>query len=92
MEFNEILDLIIQYASIFGPALVSIGGIIITAATQISKITTAAEAVKADRTLKDVKSQLDLVISENKDLVHTNKLLLDKLTSIQGYSDLKKGQ
>ena len=87
---SEIFDLVIQYISTWLPALTSIlvmfAGIIPT----ILKVKDALDTVKKTKEFEDVKNQLVIISNENRELIRCNKLLIDKIAKIEGYSDVVK--
>ena len=76
---EEILAIILSYVSIWAPSLVA-----------IHKCKEAFDKLNKDETLKEVKTKLNTVASENEELIRCNKLLLEELTKIRGYADAKK--
>lgn len=92
MEFTEIVELVLSYASMWAPAVASIIAVICAIVTSISKATAAVESLKNDTDFKDVKQQLNKVSTENRELVKCNKMLIDQLTKINGYADAKLGE
>lgn len=88
----EILEVIIEYASIWVPSLVAILGTITTVLTALNKTREAFDKLNKDETLKQINAKLVSVVSENEELVRCNKLLLDKITEIKNYADNKKGE
>lgn len=89
MGMQEIVDIIISYTAIWGPAILAIAGIIITVLKCMTEIRRHVEDLKNDTDLKDVKDNTAEIMVENKELIRCNKLLLDQLTKIQGYADAK---
>lgn len=87
---ETIIALIIQYAAMWAPALVAILGVVATVITAINKCRDAIQEWKDDKTLKEVNEKLEKVAAENEELIHCNKLLLDKITKIKDYADKKK--
>ena len=87
---SEIFEIVIQYVSTWLPALASVlvmfAGIIPT----ILKVKDALDTVKKTKEFEDVKSQLVIISNENRELVRCNKLLIDKIAKIEGYSDAVK--
>ena len=87
---SEIFEMVIQYVSTWLPALASVlvmfAGIIPT----ILKVKDALDTVKKTKEFEDVKSQLVIISNENRELVRCNKLLIDKIAKIEGYSDAVK--
>jgi uncharacterized protein YoxC len=92
MEFEMILLTIVEYASIWAPALVAILGIVVMVIQAVHKVKIAIEDFKADKTLAEVNDKLTILTQENEELIQCNKLLLEKITHIKGYADAKKGE
>ena len=87
---EEILQIIIEYVSIWAPSLVSIIGIVVTILTALGRTKEAFENLKADKTLLELNKKLEKLASENEELVRCNKLLLDNITKIKDYANCKK--
>ena len=87
---TEIIQIIIEYASIWAPSLVAILGVITTILVALGKTKDAFAKLNKDETLKEINIKLTQVASENEELVRCNKLLLDEITKIKGYADTKK--
>ena len=85
-----ILLTIAEYASIWAPSLIAILGVIVTVAKALANVKGAIEEVKADKTLAEVNNKLTTIAHENEQLVKTNKILIDKITQIENYTDLKE--
>ena len=92
---TEIIELLIEYAAIWGPSLVAIAGIIVSVITALSKIAgalaetkSAVAALKEDATIKELTNELKKQASKNERLQETYNLLLDKITHIKGYTDI----
>lgn len=88
-DIQQIIDVVVAYVSIWGPAITAIAGVLITVAKAIGAVRKQITEIKEDTDFKDVKREVATVISENKELLRCNKLLLDELTKIQGYADAK---
>lgn len=89
----EILELVLYYASMWGPALVSILGIAATVILALGKVVKAIqewkdsadnEASAAEKLHADMKQ----LLGENRNLQAYNQKLLEELTRIKGY-DIK---
>lgn len=87
------IELIIQYVSIWAPSLVAILGVVST----ILKARSMISELSKDETIKELKSKvLDLEnklsdrMSKEDELIELNKMLIDKITQIKGYADHKK--
>lgn len=96
---SEILEIIIAYASIWAPSLVAILGIAATVIGTYAKLRLAiaetkkaTEELKSNETIKDLKDKFNELSRKNEELVNTNKILIDQITKIKGYVDLKKGE
>jgi len=87
---EEILAIILQYVSIWAPSIVAIFGVIATILAAMAKTKDAFQKLNKDETLKDVNKKLTALCAENQELARCNKLLLDKITQIEGYADFKK--
>ena len=87
---EEILRIIVEYVSIWAPSLVAILGVVTTILVALGKTKDAFAKLNKDETLKEINTKLTQVASENEELVRCNKLLLDELTKIKGYADIKK--
>ena len=79
------IDLIVSYASIWAPSLVAIIGTIASVVMAIHKAQKAIDDLRKDETIKQVSKELKDAVSTNKELVECNKLLLDRITQIEGY-------
>lgn len=86
---QEFLTILQQNLAIWIPALVSIlatvsaiMGFTTKGFSQIHKIQESVE-------FKAVKSQLEVLTAENRQLIQCNKILIDKIAKIQGYTDAK---
>jgi uncharacterized protein YoxC len=85
-----ILLTVFEYASIWAPALVAILGIVVMVIQAVHKVKLAIEDFKADKTLSDVNDKLTTLTQENEELIYCNKLLLEQLSHIKEYADIKK--
>lgn len=93
---EAILALIIEYASIWAPSIVSILGVITTVLLAIGKTKNAIDEMKnGDGALRaeltEVKNQLKLQASENEILIQAEKDLVDKLSTIKNYTNGSRG-
>lgn len=79
-----------SYIAVWAPSIASILSVVVLVVPVIFKIKEWFKGLREDKTLIDVSKQLEIVSSENKELVRCNKLLLDQLTKIQNYVDHKK--
>lgn len=77
------IELILVYSSIWGPAVISIIGIISTvlgAKAQINKLSQST-------TLKKIEARLSELEKAEEENIKCEKLLLDKITHIHNYAD-----
>ena len=81
------IELILVYSSIWGPAVVSIIGIILTVCGAKSRI----EKLTQSSTLKRIEARLEALEKSEGENIRCEKLLLDKITHIKGNAD-KKGE
>lgn len=94
---QEILELIIQYASIWAPSVVSILGVVTTVLLAINKTREAISQFKDSDTalrneLRDVKNELVRLASQNDTLTQAEKDIVDKLSTIKNYTDASRGK
>lgn len=87
---SEIFNLVIQYISTWLPAVASILVMFVGIIPTILKVKDALDTVKKTKEFEDVKNQLVIISNENRELVRCNKLLIDKIAKIEGYSDAVK--
>lgn len=89
---EAIVALIIEYAAIWGPAIVAVLGVVGTIIPAILKIREALIEFKKSDELKEIINLLKTQSAENAELKRCNNLLLEELTKIKGYADIKKGE
>lgn len=87
---EQILAIIIEYASIWAPSLIAILGVVATVIGAAAKTKEAFDKLNKDETLRGVKERLETLAKENEELVRCNKLLLEQITKIRNYADEKK--
>lgn len=80
-------EIIVQYISIWAPALTAILGVVITVLCGAAKTKAAIQEFKQDNYVKDLTSKVEEVAAQNEDVIHCNKLLLEQITKIKGYAD-----
>lgn len=76
-------ETIIMYVSMWAPSLVAIFGIIAT----VLKSKAALKELKADSELRLLRIEISTANKRNAELIKCNKLLLDRITKIEGYAD-----
>lgn len=89
-EIKALLEIVIQYASIWGPSLAAMVGIMISVVSSLAKVKTAVEEFKQDKTLDNLRSKMAEIEQELKETNRQNALLIDELAKVQGYSAAKK--
>lgn len=87
---EEILKIVMEYVSIWAPSLVAMLSVVATVLGCLNKTKESFEKLNKNDILKDLNKKLTTVITENEELVRCNKLLLEQITKIKGYSDKKK--
>lgn len=87
---TAIVAIIVEYVSIWAPALVAILGILFTVIKAMNTVRIAIREFKADKTVSELSAKVDAVMSENQELNRCNKLLLDEITKIHDYVEVKK--
>lgn len=85
-----IIATILEYAAIWGPALVAMLGTVAAVLTSIAKCKEAAEKLKTDPTITNLGKKFEAMAQQNEELMRCNKLLIDEITRIEGYADSKK--
>jgi len=86
----EILEIILYYVSMWGPALVSILGIAATVFMSIGKVVKAIQEWKTSNengatAAEKLHTDMKQLITENKHLQAYNQKLLEEITRISGY-------
>ena len=92
MTMQEIVDLIVSYASIWVPAIVAVFGVIITVVKCMTEVKNYVDQLKDDKDLRDVKNNTAEIVKENRELMRQNKMLLDNITRIKDYTDNKRDE
>lgn len=84
---EELFTLFIEYWTMWAPALTSCLAIFVALIPGIVKIKGALTEIKNSKEFAEVKTKLETVAAENQELIRCNKLLIDKIAKIEGYSD-----
>lgn len=87
------MEIILTYAALYGPALVSIIGIGTSILVAINRFREEAEKLKTKEviaTQQEMATNLKTLVEQNRDLSTANKYLVDQLTKINGYVDAKE--
>lgn len=87
---TKLIELLVQYASIWGPSVVAVLGIMISVVSSLAKVKTAVEEFKQDKTIDNLRSEMSAIEQELKETNRQNALLIDELAKVQGYSAAKK--
>lgn len=87
---TALFEIVVQYASIWGPSVVAVFGILISVVSSLTKVKTAIEEFKQDKTIDNLRNEINTIGSELRETNRQNALLLDELSKIQGYSAIKK--
>lgn len=87
---EEIITLIIEYWSMWAPSVLSCLAVLAGLIPAIVKIKDGLNEIKKTQEFKEVKTKLETVAAENQELIRCNKLLIDKITKIEGYADATK--
>ena len=86
-KITQIVQVVMDTWHIWAPAIAAIGGVVIACLNAISRVKTAVDEFKDDRTIKDTNQKLSELLERNKELVKTNKILIDEIKRIKGYAD-----
>lgn len=91
---ENIVSIIINYASIWAPSLVAISGVIATVITAISKVSEAientkkaAEELKNSEEIKKLKDEILRQTNVNNELRAQLDLLIDHIEKVDNYRD-----
>lgn len=87
---EEIITLIIEYWSMWVPSILSCLAVLAGVIPVIVKVKDGLNEIKKTQEFKEVKTKLEEVAAENQELIRCNKLLIDKITKIEGYADATK--
>jgi hypothetical protein len=87
---EEIVSIIINYASVWMPSVTAILGIVTTTLLAISKTKTAIDDLRKTDILKTLSNDLKKALSDNKELKEQNDILIDELKKIKDYRESKK--
>lgn len=89
---TAIVELIVAYSAIVGPAITAIFGVIFLIARGVYALKKSAKEISDTTIIKEVSTKLDRLSRENHELTKANRLLADKITRIEGYSDATLGE
>ena len=87
---TEIIEIIVQYVSIWAPSLVAMLGVVTAVLVALGKTKAAINEFKSDKCLKELTTKVEELATENAELVNCNKLLLDEITRIKDYAKKKE--
>ena len=78
---------LIQYIAIFAPSLAAILGVVVIIVCALARLSTAIASIKKDVDVAQLSKQLSETAATNQELTKTNKVLLDRVTSVNDYVD-----
>lgn len=78
---------LISYISIFAPSLAAILGVVVIIVCALARLSTAIASIKKDVDVAQLSKQLSETAATNQELTKTNKVLLDRVTSVNDYVD-----
>ena len=84
---EEIFEIVLNYASIWGPSVVAMLAMVFTAFIVINKVLTAVVEFRKDSTIKDIDAKLANQETIIKRLERTEKKLINSITKIEGYEE-----
>lgn len=87
---EELVTIIVNYVSIWMPALTAVIGIISAVIIAIGKVKTAVSELKQDDTIKSLRKDLEASIKENKAIREQYDIIIDELKNIKAYRENKK--
>lgn len=87
---TAVLAILVEYAAIWGPSIVAVLGIVVSVVTSLNKVKTAVEEFKQDKTIDNLREEMNLIEQDLRETNRQNALLLDELSKIKGYSATKK--
>ena len=85
-----VITTLIEMIIIWLPSLTAIFGIVATILSALGKTKKAIAELKDSTELREATAEMKRLSTENKELIRNQKLLLDQITKIKGYSDVMK--
>lgn len=79
---EEIFEIVLNYASIWGPSVVAMLAMVFTAFIVINKVLTVVVELRKDTTIKDIDSKLAEQMTVIKKLERTEKKLINSITKV----------
>ena len=79
---EEIFEIVLNYASIWGPSVVAMLAMVFTAFIVINKVLTVVVELRKDTTIKDIDSKLAEQMTVIKKLEKTEKKLINSITKV----------
>lgn len=83
----EFIDIIIANISIWFPSVIAVLGTICSLIAGAKRIGDYVKLLHEEEGIKEVKEELQVLLKQNKELVKTNKMLIDEIKRIEGYCD-----
>lgn len=84
---NEILHIILNYISIWLPAVVAVFSTVGTVLVALNKFKAAVDEFKKEDVLKALRADLSKAIKDNEDIKQQNDILIDELKKIKNYRE-----
>lgn len=89
MTPTEISTLIMEQISLWLPSLSAIIAIVVAIIPTITKIKSALNEVRETKDIRELTTTIKLLQKENAEIIKENKILIDKIAHIEGYTDIK---
>ena len=97
MQVQEILNIVSQQAQAWSPALAAVIGVIIAVVSTSRKVKNGLDEVhnvavdiQEQKTIKDLANEVKALRTEQKKLIKQQSEIIDKITKVKGYEDVKK--
>lgn len=87
---TEVVEIVLQYATMWGPSIVAIIGVVVSVVTALSKLSSAVENFKQDKTIDNLRAEMEQIKHELHEENRQTALMLDEVSKIKGYSETKK--
>lgn len=97
MQVQELINIILEYAQQWAPSVAAVIGVLIATLsttkkvkTGIDEVHTAALDIQEQKATKELTSEVKALKGEVKKLTKQQSLIIDKLTKVKGYEDIKR--
>jgi peptidoglycan hydrolase CwlO-like protein len=84
---EEVIQLIMQYISIWMPSVTAIFGIISAVIIAMNRVKTAVDEIKQEDTIKRLSSELKDAMRENKAIREQLDILIDEVKKVKNYRE-----